>query len=243
MIEPVYSGYGNALSSYNTDATAYNTAVTAYNTALTAKEKELPKVPVRPCPPSAPAAFTGFDIYTDKTSGQLTTLLTATANTKPFVAYVQQDNGGTVQINDSKRFGYVMTSKVYDHTTATNKVFAESAEAGHVFGRLGQGEMNMPGKAAPWKWVVGNADIQHMMVSIFPEDNYTFNAGTSAAFKEFVTGTDLISVGMSSRAYSLSDGFAAPTATGAETALTAMTGAKSLAFSAVALAAAVASLY
>lgn len=47
---------------------------------------------------------------------------------------------------------------------------AASAYAGHVFGRLGQGEKTMPGNQKPFYWgaIVGTY-IPGMMISFFPE--------------------------------------------------------------------------
>jgi len=143
--KPAYAAYDSALTTFNTDAAAYNDAVAAYNTALTDTPKELPVVMERPCPPTKPAAITGFEIVMDDTVDMSTAIETKTTG---IAEYVQQ-NGDTTKINDAKRFGYVMSADVYEEDEA---FVSATAHAGHVFGRLGQGKMNMPGTVSPWKW-------------------------------------------------------------------------------------------
>jgi len=160
--KPAYASYDAALTTFNTDAAAYNEAVEAYNTALEAKEKELPVVMERPCPPTKPGAVAGVTFEMDMTEDVSTNILTATTS---IVEYIQQ-NADTTALNDAKRFGYVMSANEY---LAATEFDSATAHAGHVFGRLGQGKWNMPGMYSPWKWNTDSAsEFQYMMISVFP---------------------------------------------------------------------------
>lgn len=229
--KPAYAAYDSALTSYNTDAVAYNEAVDAYNTALEANE-ELPVVMERPCAPTMPTAITGVTFVNDMTEDADTLILTATT---ALVEYVQQ-NADTTAENDAKRFGYVMSANEY---AADTDFDADTAHAGHVFGRLGQGETNMPGMISPWKWNTDTvSEFQYMMISIFP------NRGTDYGTAGALGAAQKVDIEISSAALSMTSGFEIPSASAtAVTALTDKDAATSLVLSAVALAAAVASLY
>lgn len=98
--------------------------------------------------------------------------------------------------------------------------------------------MNMPGTLSPWKWETDEDSIQWMMISIFPDNGEDY--GTAGALAEGQT----IDIEISSAALSITDGFEMPSASAtAALALTDKDAAQALVFSAVALAAAVASLY
>lgn len=184
-LEPIYSGYASALSTYNDDADDYNTAVEAYNKALEDKEKEMPEVPEMPCPPSKPASWKGFEVVVDSSTWAATSLADSLGDvTGPAVVYSMLDSSATFDDADSFRFGYLSTvsdtAAIAALVAPATLAYDENVQASHIFGRLGQGEETMPGAQAPFRWAAESAQIQSMQVSIFPEDGFTFNGGTAS---------------------------------------------------------------
>lgn len=82
-----------------------------------------------------------------------------------------------------------------------------------------------------------------MQVSIFPEDGFAFNGGSAIGSEVAFSASMDITLDISSAAISYTEGFKAPTASGSPMDLEEMDAASALLFSAVAAAAAVASLY
>lgn len=142
----IYTAYDSALTTYNSDVDSYNVSVEAYNTALEAGDKEMPAVDEEPCAPSAPSAWDGFAMQwveawvpsslagdDDGVGAYDPTMLHTTLTTE--------------YINDSFRMGSLFTQPdVTDKATA----YAVANQAGHIFGRLGQGAWSMPDALAPF---------------------------------------------------------------------------------------------
>lgn len=246
-LEPIYSEYGTAVSTYNDDADDYNTAVIAYNKALEDGEKELPEVPEKPCPPTKPEAWSGIEIVTDDTWTTATLAADLEDVSGPAVVYKMLDASSTVPTNDSFRYGYLsVVEDVADIAALTAPAvlaYDPLVQASHIFGRLGQGEETMPDANAPFRWAAEDAQLQHMQVSIFPEDGFAFNGGAAIGSEVVFTTAMHIELDITEAAISYSAGFEAPTASGSADDLEEMDAAAALVYSAVAAAAVLVSLY
>jgi len=83
------------------------------------------------------------------------------------VAYTGQ--GASAAAVDSKLPGGSVKAGFVYPTADTSVSTKVVGSAGHVFGRLGQSDMTLPGGSAPFSWdVVATAEKAAMMVSAFP---------------------------------------------------------------------------
>jgi len=141
--------------------------------------------------------------------------------------------------------GYVSVVKDTGITGAAGLDIAYdvTAQASHIFGRLGQGEKTMPGMSAPFRWAAENAKLQSMQISVFPEGGFGFNGGSAIGSEVPFSSAMLIELDITAAAIGYSAGFQAPTASGSVTVTISVDGATALALSAVAAAAALVSLY
>lgn len=83
-------------------------------------------------------------------------------------AYLKQ----TVSAPNNEPYFYSSTRIGYLAPSGDMSVGAPTLDttAGHVFGRLGQGENTMPGKYAPFLWAASQASYRAgMLISFFPE--------------------------------------------------------------------------
>lgn len=163
-LAPIYSGYSGQVTTYNALAATYNTAVTAYNTEIKdskVKEEDRTVIPEKPCPPTMPVAWSGFEIVTNSaylTAPVGTLALYLAANSGAVLVYDMLNTAAApnTPTPDSYRFGYV--SVVKDTSIASLDIaYDVTAQASHIFGRLGQGEKTMPGNSAPFRWAAENS--------------------------------------------------------------------------------------
>jgi len=202
----IYSAYTKAVADFNTAKSTFSTSLTAYdakvkerNAVIAAPDSATDAtgelgakvvIPDTPCPPNLPynlgfskveqpahAASYAIDVST--ATNWETPKLGKGASLK-FVSSAANDNA----IRDlSFGMGSLYTTKNDSNTCASGAMTdACKVDVGHVFGRLGQGDRNMPGIMEPYlQWNVAAASktgIPGMYVGVFPMTNkFTMASG------------------------------------------------------------------
>jgi hypothetical protein len=185
ILQQRISYVNDVYSEYNTQLGNYNTAKNTYNDAANKEAERLKDffkatfdppitVPTRPCPPSQPKEYTGayFDFSAEITAGWKATYATQLKR-----AALETSTGvGTVSSEFHGRMGYIQSSLVADAATIV------VTNIGHIWGRLGQGKMNVYDHNAPFVFGLTAAatNLAGMNISTFPyDDAVTGLAGTN----------------------------------------------------------------
>lgn len=160
----------NENNAYNSAKSSYDTKKTTYNAAVTDEEARMkdffkatfePKIaiPTRPDPPSQPYAYVGPVLaFNDAVASGAT--WKATAALQGSNAFLATSTKLPVA-GSATRSGYLYSSA--DTTAKT------VAQCGHVFGRLGQGDMSLPAKTSAFYYAtLATADKASMQLSFFP---------------------------------------------------------------------------
>lgn len=155
VMETVYTEYSGRVDDYNDLAKKYNDAYELAKTDNTAV------VPDLPCPPTLPTNGNKLD-FKALTTNYKTDLQQSALNgsiKKDTIYYVPLDTTDVGSSSDAKydarRLGNLYTNAVEPATfTSSADAFdpTDNWSVGHVYGRLGQGEMNMPGESDAWKF-------------------------------------------------------------------------------------------
>jgi len=231
----IYTEWESQMSDYNDEAADYNDDVAAYNKALEDGEDELPEVPERPCPPGDIESIENVQPYI----ATATPFTIADYEDDVFAAeYVQHSDTAEDAVVDSWAYGFLRSAAAADETDYAQE-YDTDMSVGKVFGRFGQGAMNMPGNNTPFRYAdYAEADslVQTLMVSIFPSVGSSWNG--SAAIT-----TDPIAIEVSGAALSWDEYLVVPSASGSADDLDDMDFAKVLGASAMVMAASVAALY
>ena len=134
---------------YTTAVTAYNTKKDDYTKAFLAERERAGDfaralveppiyVPVRPCPPETPLAWWGPNI--DLAFGTHISAWTSAVKTTLKATLIE--NNYTPDAKNTYKMGFLQST-----TDTTGKTETTLSYVGHVFGKLGQGEIAMPGYA------------------------------------------------------------------------------------------------
>lgn len=175
ILQQRISYVNDVYSEYNTQLGNYNTAKNTYNDAANKEAERLKDffkatfdppitVPTRPCPPSQPKEYTGayFDFSAEITAGW-----EATYTKQKYRAALETSTGtGAVAASFHGRIGYIQSALVADATTI------DVTNIGHIWGRLGQGKMNVYDHNAPFVFGSSSAATNKagMNISAFPSD-------------------------------------------------------------------------
>lgn len=178
VMTAVYAEYSDKVDDYNKLAEAYNDK---YQAALKDNTVEVPGIP---CPPTLPSNAVELKFESDK-SKISTTLQQDALNTdmdKDTIYYVPLDVVGVdapaKAKYDARRLGNLYTNAVAptDFSSPAAEYDATAWAVGHVYGRLGQGEKNMPGESDAWRYDSDDSALPIMNVSIFPEQGFGSDA-------------------------------------------------------------------
>lgn len=169
-MDTVYDEYSDRVDDYNKLAKTYNDAFEAVKTDNTVV------VPDLPCPPTLPSNGNEIVFESDKQYFDDATQQGALNGsiTKDTIYYVPLNAAKIVSGKakyDARRFGNLYTNAVAPTTfTAPAAEYDATAwSVGHVYGRLGQGDNNMPGMVDAWRYDSTDVALPIMNVSIFPE--------------------------------------------------------------------------
>lgn len=234
----IYSDWEDQLADYNDEAADYNDDVAAYNTALEDGE-DLPEVPERPCPP---ADLEEIEDSVQPYMNDATAFDATDYEDNLFIAeYVNYaKTGSTIDIADSWTYGYLRSAA--EETTASNDYHQEydtAISVGKVFGRFGQGAVNMPDVITPFRFADSadsGSNVQTLMLSVFPSVGTSWNGSGPI-------DADTIKFEVSGAALSWDTTLTIPSASGSADDLDDMDFAKVLGASAMLMAASVAALY
>lgn len=163
-------------SEYKTQLDTYNTAKSTYNDAANKEAERLKDffkatfdppitVPTRPCPPSQPKEYTGayFDFSAEITAGWKTKY----ADQKYRASLETTTGSGAKTTIFHGRIGYLNASLDISATTI------DVTNIGHIWGRLGQGKMNVYDNALPFVFEKSDEATNKagMNISTFPSDD------------------------------------------------------------------------
>lgn len=132
-------------------------------------------VPEKPCPPERPFAYSGPILkIKEAVDGTTWTSIVSGTSKDAFLAYSTTNMPAEAF---SSRKGYLSSTGDNSGTDTSN--------VGHVFGRLGEGNANMPGVSAPFYWgAVKTTDKPGIMVALFPQGDS--DPGLDSAAKKIV---------------------------------------------------------
>jgi hypothetical protein len=238
--EDIYTNWESEMTSYNSDADDYNDDVATYNDWLADEERDEddePEVPERPCPPGDIEAIEGTLVYYNDADA----FDTADYEDQAFAAeYVENDDGAD-DVVDSWAYGFLRSAVDFNNDDGDDYSgeYSDDAMAGKVFGRFGQGKLNMPDMLSPVRYAdPSNADDlrSSVMISIFPTIGDGWNNGAAI-------DSDDIKIEVSGAALSWSEILYVPSASGSATDLDDTDFAKVLSASAMVMAASIAALY
>jgi len=161
------AAFNSLNSAYEGKRTTYDDALTAETTrladALKAAFEPMISIPTRPCAPVRPSAYDSVFLQLDSA--------TAFGTTRTLAGWrgnLVQTLGTGDTANDTK-VAVVSVHKGYIYPTMDTTATAALGEAGHIFGRLGQGTMTLPGAMAPFAWFPPAAtSLATIQVSFFP---------------------------------------------------------------------------
>jgi len=135
-------------------------------------------VPERPCTPKQPEEWSGVKVDLNSvfamTPVNWVDVLPETNDLLGGKAYFKF---GTTNMPSKKINTRIGSAIAAADTTAAS---VDIKNSGHVFGRLGQGEMAMPHKSKPFRWSTNDTtDRAYMILSLFPTSD-TYNGLTGA---------------------------------------------------------------
>lgn len=160
-----YNAYEALRTTYETSRTAYNKAIEnekARRADFFKSILETPlTIPARPCPPTKPATWDwlNLDIKGSQATGATWFTDQAAATVKAWL------NNGSTHVPTTD-----FTIRSGNLQVSSDVAKAETiSEAGHVFGRLGQGANSLPANAAPFLWNTAvDTKNTYMIISAFP---------------------------------------------------------------------------
>lgn len=175
-ISDSWDQYAAWYATYSSEVTAYEILRDEYNTALQGDSlrRSSPialitsalNIPSRPCPPDQPPAYAGFQWYSGTTwFGNWNSV---DRDTSP--KNIGITTGASSQQNQGKQTGFLQAS-----IDVTAGFLNTANNAGHIFGRLGQGEKNdfttvLGASTKGFQWHTTVDSNHNMLVSLLPYD-------------------------------------------------------------------------
>lgn len=207
IISDEYQIFRDRFTAFETAKTAYNALKATYDAAIdyqTLKSSDPlrsalqapTELPTRPCPPDVPTGYAGIDLQTAPSVA-----FASWTTTQKGANYATFNSGSQVAaVADTLRSGFLQIS-----TNTASITTTETANVGHVFGRMGQGARTMPSYAlngatvtnTAFQWKSSEANAHVLSFSLLPSS--ASDAGLSATKKieitaqvlQFVALTDL----------------------------------------------------